>query len=151
MAVLADTTNINQVRVVDCSHFEGRTSNRMIPGKQGPRGHKGEQGPQGVPGQRGLEGPRGLPGDTGRPGERCDMKEVESHVTEVESHVTEVRSHVTEVKSHVTEVEENLNLTVEKSDQRFRRMERLLEKLVEENAEMAQKLKELSGIMFRVF
>ena len=130
MAVLADTTNINQVRVVDCSHFEGRTSNRMIPGKQGPRGHKGEQGPQGVPGQRGLEGPRGLPGDTGRPGERCDMKEVESHVTEVE---------------------ENLNLIVEKSDQRFRRMERLLEDLKEENAEMAQKLKELSGIMFRVF
>jgi len=119
-----------KVRVVDCSHFEGRTSNRMIPGKQGPRGHKGEQGPQGVPGQRGVEGPRGSPGDTGRqgvagpPGEKCDMKEVESHVTEVEG---------------------NLNLTAEKSDQRFRRMERLLEELKEENAEMAQKLKELSG------
>ena len=117
---------------MDCSHFEGRTSNRMIPGKQGPRGHKGDQGAQGLPGQRGIEGPRGLPGDTGRqgvkgaPGENCD------------------RSHVTEVESHVTKIERSFNLTAEKQ----KRMEKMLKKLMEENAEMAQKLKELSGKIF---
>ena len=117
---------------MDCSHFEGRTSNQMIPGKQGPRGHKGDQGAHGLPGQRGIEGPRGLPGDTGRqgvkgaPGENCG------------------RSHVTEVESHVIEIERNLNLTAEKQ----KNMEKMLKKLMEENAEMAQRLKELTGKIF---
>ena len=76
----------------------------MIPGKQGPRGHKGEQGVKGAP------------------GEGCDC-------------------------SRATEVEVKLNSTAE----RCTRVERLLEELKERNDEMAQRLKELSGLILMFY
>ena len=93
--------------------IKGSRTNRMIPGKQGPRGHKGDQGAQGLPGDAGRQGVKGAPGES------CD-------------------------RSHVTELETNLKLTAE----RCMRVETLLEELKKENAEMAQKLKELSGKIF---
>ena len=128
----------------------------MIPGKQGPRGYKGDQGliglpgpqgfvglpgPQGdtgpagqqgligLPGQRGVEGPPGLQGETGEkgsqgidgpPGESCDC-------------------------SYMGELERKFNLTVEKNNHRYKRMERMLEKLKEENVELAQQLHKMSS------
>ena len=148
-----------KIRVLDCD-VERRSSERrrsqIFQGKQGPRGHKGDQGliglpgpqgfvglpgpqgetgpagPQGLiglPGQRGVEGPRGLQGENGvkgsqgmdgPPGESCNC-------------------------SYMGELERKFNLTVEKNNHRYKRMERMLEKLQGENVELTRKLRQISS------